>query len=267
VANTRVSDLLDYMRRTADWVDWDDTVDGVIVGSLDAEVSRAAVAWIPDSVSLRRAVEMGCELFITHEPTLYSHGGELEHAGEWPGAEEKRRYIEHSGLTVLRCHDTWDRMPEVGIPWAWAGFLELGEEPVESRPFLNVYRVDQTTLEELAQRVADRTTLLGEPRVQVAGDPALEVNRLGVGTGCFCDPRAYREMGADAGLVCDDGTAYWREIQWAVDHGFGIIRVNHGTSEEPGVRAMCEHFAEQFPGVTFRHLSQGCRFRLVGPEG
>jgi len=154
-------------------------------------------------------------------------------------------------------------MPEVGIPWSWAAFLGIQGEPVAVRPYLNVYAVPPTTLEALARRIAERTAQLGEPRVQVVGHPQMRVSRVGIGTGCGCEPRAYREMGADAGVVCDDGTAYWAQIQWAADQGFGVVRVNHGTSEEPGVAAMARHLAEQFPSVTFHHLPQGCRYRLV----
>ena len=124
----------------------------------------------------------------------------------------------------------------------------------------------ETTLDELACKVAARTALVGEPVVQVVGDAQMAVRHLGIGTGCGCSPLSYREMGADAGVVCDDGTTYWGHIQWAADSGFGIIRVNHGTSEEPGVAAMARHLSEQFPDVRFHHIAQGCRFRLVGAE-
>jgi len=260
----KAQDILNYMREVGTWVNWEHTVDRVIVGSAEAEVQHAAVAWIPSREALKRAMELGCQLFVTHEPTLYSHTNELDSIDKWPGAPEKKKFIEDNGLTILRCHDTWDNMPDVGIPWSWAAFLGIEGQPSASRPYMNVYPVPATTLDELARRVAARTAVIGEPSVQVAGDPKLRVEHLGIGTGCACFPVAYREMGADAGIVCDDGTSYWQAIQWAVDQGFGIIRVNHGTSEEPGVAAMARHFAKKFPDVTFHHIPQGCRFRLVG---
>lgn len=264
---TTVGDILDYQRQVGTWVDWERTVDGVIVGSADAEVRDAAVGWIPSYEALRKAVELGCQLFVTHEPTFYSHRNELEHLGAWPGAEEKNRFIEEGGLTILRNHDTWDFMPEVGIPWAWAAFLEMDGEPLETGYGLHVYAVEEMTLDALARRVARRTAAIGEPAVQMAGEPGLRVRKVGIGTGCGCDPVRYRRMGADAGIVCDDGTSYWSNIQWAVDNSFGIVRVNHGTSEEPGVAAMARHLAERFPEVNFHHIPQGCRFSLVSSAG
>jgi hypothetical protein len=43
-----------------------------------------------------------------------------------------------------------------------------------------------------------------------------------------------------------------------------VIRVNHATSEEPGMMALAQYVNENLPGVTATHLPQGCRFRLVG---
>lgn len=180
---TKVSDILGHMREVGTWVDWDNTVDGVIVGSEDAEVRQAAVAWMPSYEALREAIELGCQLFIAHEPTFYTHRHELDHIGEWPGADQKKRFIEQSGLTVLRNHDTWDNMPEVGIPWSWARFLKVEGEPSATRPYLNVYPIPETTLDELARKVAARTALIGEPCVEVAGDPGMRVTHLGIGTG------------------------------------------------------------------------------------
>jgi len=262
----KVRDILAYMQRVGTWVNWEQTVDRVIVGSPDADVKNAAVAWIASRDALQKAERLGCQLLITHEPTFYSHTKELDHLGEWPGAAEKKEFIEKSGLAVLRCHDTWDNMPEVGIPWSWAAFLNIKGKPSATRPYLNVWPVGKRTLGELAQRVAERTAGIGEPAVQVVGDLAMPVTHLGVGTGCACWPIAYREMGAQAGILCDDGSSYWRDIQWAADNGFGVIRVNHGTSEEPGVAAMAKHFSEKFAEVRFHHIPQGARFRLVSAK-
>ena len=114
----KVQDFLDYIRSIGTWVDWDRTVDRLIVGSAQAEVRQAAVAWIPSLEALREAVRLGCQLFVTHEPTLYSHTEELGNMHKWPGADEKKRFIEENGLSVVRIHDTWDRMPE---RWASRG--------------------------------------------------------------------------------------------------------------------------------------------------
>ena len=71
-------------------------------------------------------------------------------------------------------------------------------------------------------------------------------------------------MGCDVSIVCDDGSCYWSEIQRAADGDHPVIRVNHGTSEEPGMVTLTQYVNDTFAGVTAEHLPHGSSFRLVG---
>ena len=57
----------------ADWVDWADTCDGFKYGDPDTPVRGVAVGWQSLQSDLEAAHSRGCNLFITHEPTFYSH--------------------------------------------------------------------------------------------------------------------------------------------------------------------------------------------------
>lgn len=72
------------------------------------------------------------------------------------------------------------------------------------------------------------------------------------------------EMGCDCSVVCDDGSCYWSKIRRAKDQGHSVIRVNHGTSEEPGMVSLTEYLNENIDGVTAEHLPHGSCFKLVG---
>jgi putative NIF3 family GTP cyclohydrolase 1 type 2 len=203
-------------------------------------------------------------LVITHEPTFWEHVN--DRPTDDPLSREKLRFIEDNGIVILRNHDAWDRWPGCGIPWAWARFLGLNEEPVEvgSWGYQHRYDIEPVTLDEFAGRVAERCASIGEPLVQVTGEPCAKVSRIGVGTGCACSIDKYIEMGCDCSVVCDDGSCYWRGIQRAEDLGHPVIRVNHGTSEEPGMAALARYINENLQGIEAEHLPHGSTFRLVG---
>ena len=112
--------------------------------------------------------------------------------------------------------------------------------------------------------MAKRTAAIGESAVQVVGDGEQLVSRIGVGTGCGCDIRVFQEMGCDLSIVCDDGSCYWSVIQRAADEGHPVIRVNHGTSEEPGMVTLTQYINQRLPGLRAEHLPHGSTFRLVG---
>jgi putative NIF3 family GTP cyclohydrolase 1 type 2 len=269
----RAGEVLAHFLSVCEWVDPARTVDRIIIGDPEAEISRVLVTWISDFRALRAAAERGCQLVVTHEPTFWAHRNELAAVGEWkPGsarhqiAARKRRFVEDHGLVILRLHDCWDRMPEIGIPWAWARFLGLGEKPaaVAGDGYQHRYDVSPLPLEEFARQLAARTAALGEPAVQVVGDGARLISRVGVGTGCACDPLIFQEMGCDVSVVCDDGNWYWESIQCAADADHPVIRVNHGTSEEPGMVTLTSYLSETFPELRAEHFPHGSCFRLVG---
>jgi putative NIF3 family GTP cyclohydrolase 1 type 2 len=250
----------------ATWVDPAKTVDRIIVGDPQKEVSRVLVTWIASFEAVRVAVERGFDMVMTHEPTFWVHANELEKMESSELSAAKRRFVEESGLVILRNHDAWDRMPRVGIPWAWAAFLGLKGEPaaIGANGYQHRYDIEPVPLDELAARIAARTATIGERCVQVVGDPRQRVSRLGIGTGCGCDIRVFQAMGCDASVVCDDGSCYWSGIQRAADAGHPVIRVNHGTSEEPGMATLTRYINENLPGLTAEHLPHGSCFRLVG---
>lgn len=261
----RASEMREYLVAQGDWVDPDKTVDRIIIGDPDKEVRRVLVTWIASFAAVRRSVEGGYDLLVTHEPTFWKHAREHEAFESSAQAREKRDYILTHGLTILRCHDLWDRFPGVGIPWAWGRFLGLGTRPagIGANGYQHRYDIAPVSLEVFARQMARRTAAIGEPAVQVVGRPDQLVSKVGVGTGCGCNIAVYEEMGCDLSIVCDDGSVYWEGIQRAEDAGHAVIRVNHGTSEEPGMVTLTAYLNRTFP-VQADHLPHGATFRLVG---
>jgi putative NIF3 family GTP cyclohydrolase 1 type 2 len=261
----KVGNVLEHFLSRADWVERDKTVDRVIVGDPAADVDRCLVTWMPGMNALRSLAERGMRLLICHEPTFWNHRDDCPVESD-ARAREKLAFIQAHDIVILRNHDCWDLWPEAGIPWAWARFLGLGRQPaaINQDRYLHRYDVEPMTLDALARRVARQCARIGEPFVQVSGDPSQSVSRIGVGTGCGCGIRGYQEMGCDCSIVCDDGTRYWADIQRAEDFGHPVIRVNHGTSEEPGMVTLTEYINAHFEGLRAEHLPHRCMFRLTG---
>ena len=55
------------------WVDWNKSVDTFKSGTPEAVVKGIAVGWMSYTGALKKALELGCNLFVTHEPTYYNH--------------------------------------------------------------------------------------------------------------------------------------------------------------------------------------------------
>jgi len=253
--------ILEHFRSVGFWVDWVGTCDRFLHGDPETEVTGIAVAWIPTNDAIRRAAELGCSLFITHEPAFY--GG---YAG-WESADrlvrEKKALLDAHGITVMRCHDTWDRMPEVGIPDAWASHLGFESEPRPVEAYYKTCLVNDLTVEQTAQHILSRVRDLGQDAVLVFGDKSKRVRRLAVGTGAITNLPHMYELNPDAILATDDGMNFWDGGLWAADLGMPLLIVNHATAEKPGMMAMASYLREVFAGAPVNYIDVGFPYSSV----
>ena len=248
------------------WVDWQGgTCDGFKHGDPDAEVMGIAVGWQSLLSSLEEAHDRGCNLFITHEPTFYSHMDDDPAMMATSPARRKRAFLDRTGLVVYRCHDVWDRFPERGIIDAWSDFLQLGE-PVRRDGYYRLHELPSTTAWEVAQRIGRRVAELGEQMVQFMGPRHKMVQRLAIGTGAITDVRRMVDLGADLLLTTDDGVVLWRDGAWVADLGLPMIIVNHMTSEIPGLRQLAAYLGEQYPQVPVEFVGPTCSYEIMATE-
>jgi putative NIF3 family GTP cyclohydrolase 1 type 2 len=243
------------------WVNPKKTVDRVIAGDPNAQLKGIAVSWMSYMGALKRAVELGCNLFITHEPTFYSHTDDDPESLSLLAAKQKQEFIRRNHLTVLRCHDLWDQYPELGIPDAWAKMLGFGP-PLSGSGYYRLLDVGDLTAGDVARQVAGKVAVLGQQAVQLIGDPDRVVQRMIIGTGAITPFRHYLGSSADIYLCTDDGFSYWRDGALAIDMGVPVIVVHHQVAEEHGMQLLAAHLEQRFRAVPVYHIAQKCMYRL-----
>lgn len=275
-------DLYEFFKVQGKWVNWQNTNDHILFGNPDIEIKKIAVAWKPSIENLKRAVDLECNLFITHEPLYLAFknqfgvvtGGSarkydepiegryfLEEDDIWL---RKKEWLESVELTVMRCHDFWDDFPEIGIHGAWAKWLGFTEKPIEQQKFYEIHSLGEITLKQLLEHLHPRLKSLGQPIFQYIGKLDQKVNRIALGTGAITDYRIMYSMGADCLLLTDDGTRLWESAQFSIDSGVPIIIVNHAVAEEPGIRMLAEYISRNFPELCTIAIKEGCLTNFWG---
>jgi putative NIF3 family GTP cyclohydrolase 1 type 2 len=252
------------------------SVDRIVFGDPDTLVGRIGTAWMPYWKTCREAVARGVNVLVVHEPAFYTHWDLEEREHDFYAAPEagrqafldardrKREWLEKSGLVLIRCHDVLDRLPDIGIPHAFGRLLGLdAKDLVRSKRFYDVYAVEAAPAAAVGRRLAERLRTVGQPGVAFYGDPDRTVRSVGLGTGCICDPLEYMELGPDLFVGIDDTIRTWIQTTWAEDTGRPLVVVNHGASEEAGVRALSEHLRTAFPDHGVVHLPEGCGYRWL----
>jgi len=258
-------DLQDYFRSlNGGWLDPAKTVDTFKAGDPKTEITGIAVGWMSYRWALEKALDQGCNVFVTHEPTYFDHRDSDPRYFGIEQAAAKREFIEKSRIVIIRCHDLWDQFPKEGIPDSWAAFLGYSA-PLVSDGYFRVYDVTGQVSGDVARRVAQRVRALGQPDVALFGPCDKAVMRLALGTGAITPFFKFvHDYKADVAICTDDGMAGWQSGALAIDCGIPLIRVNHAVSEEPGMVNLARHLAQRFPEVPVRHVPQGCMYSAIG---
>ncbi|MCK0116087.1 Nif3-like dinuclear metal center hexameric protein [Isoptericola sp. S6320L] len=236
------------------------TVDGLDAGDPEAVVRGVAVTTLATLGVLERAVAVGANVVVTHEPLFYDHLGaataQLAHEGD-PVHAAKAAFVREHGLAVWRMHDAWhDRRPD-GIDVGTARALGWTLDPEAAARGVAWCDVRPTTVRELARHVA---AALGSTQTRFAGDPHRTVRRVGLDLGFrgFARHRSLlRTAGVDAVVM---GEAHeWETASYAADlahlDGTGLVVAGHVPSEQAGMSLFADWLHATVPEVPVTFLS------------
>jgi len=126
-----------------------------------------------------------------------------------------------------------------------------------------VTEIEPTTAHALAGHVLEQIRPLGQNGLPLSGDPEQRVSRVATGTGVTTDPIHMIELGADVGIITDDYYLHVRIGEHARELDFPTIVVNHGVSEEWGIRNLAKYLEQTFPDLDVFHIPQRCPYTVL----
>lgn len=268
------ADMQDYLRSLHQVSE--PSVDRIVIGDPQTKIARVGTCWQPYFSTLREAKEQGINLMIVHEPTFYTHWDldqedELFSRTPSPAQEKyveavvtKKKWIEENDMVIIRSHDVPDILKGFGMPFALGHSLGYeNKDIIRSKDYYNVYQVAPDKAWNVASNIASSLMVLNQPGVAFYGDKNRMVSTVGLGTGCICDPMQYEELNPDLHIAIDDTIRTWTQTSYAEDTGNPLVVINHGTSEEMGMRLLNEHLSQNIPEIEFIHLNQGCSYRWI----
>lgn len=257
------------------------SVDRIIIGDPKTRIKKVGTVWMPYLETLKQAVDHGINVLIVHEPTFYDHWDldnlkspdlpsekrKIIEAIDEPyieAIERKKKWIEENELVIIRSHDVMDLVKDFGMPFALGQKLGFkNEDIIRSKDYFNVYQVEEQLAINIARRIASYLADFNQPGVAFYGDPERKISSVGLGTGCICDPRDYADLHPDLCIAIDDTIRTWVQTTYAEDTGNPLVIINHGTSEENGMRLLNEFLKRNLPYLEFVHLNQGCGYKWI----
>ncbi len=252
------------------------SVDRIVIGDPETVVTNIGTAWLPYGDTCRQAARDGVNLLVVHEPTFYTHWDLDEKspdlfAASAAGKEAytkatgvKKDWIRNNKMVVIRCHDVEDKVGGFGIPHAFGRLLGFrSDDVIRSKPYYNVYRTEPRPAIEVARMIAGKMAEVRQPGIAFYGDRNRIVDSVGVGTGCYSDPIEFMDLAPALFVSIDDVIRTWTQTVYARDTGHPLVVVNHGATEEAGVRGLSEFLKEHYPERQVIHYAQGCGYEWV----
>ena len=247
-----VQSVIDALVAAVPGAPFANTVDTVKAGDAAQPVVKVAVCFMATGDALERAVDLGANLVITHEPTFYNHLDKTDWLEGDPVCEAKRAFIAKHRLVIWRFHDYPHRLKPDGI---LAGMLQaLGWEDLARSGLPGVCEIPPVSLRELAVQLRDR---LGVSTVRFVGDPDLVCGRVRLMPGAPGGSAQIKAlMAGDAAVLVTGEIAEWETSEYVRDANGtgqpkGLIVLGHAASEEAGMRWLTPWMQSLVPDVPF----------------
>ncbi len=232
-----------------------DTVDGLIAGNLDADVTGISTTMMATLDVLRQSAAMGHNLIITHEPTFYLHQERRDSLPDDSVSQYKQAFIRTHNLNIFHFHDHWhDRQPdgiEIGMINAlgWAQYADTRQ--------LNLFHFPEMTLASFARELALQ---LGIQTMRVVGDPNLPVRRVLASWGFLSrDDGMHLLAQPDVDVLVAGETHEWEVVEYAQDmiamgQRKALIILGHMLSEQGGMAYCAEWLTSFIPEVPIAYI-------------
>jgi putative NIF3 family GTP cyclohydrolase 1 type 2 len=261
---TTIQDVIDTILQEVPGAPFEESVDTFKAGDPSLEVTGIVTTFLASYEVIQRAVDLGANLIITHEPIYYNHLDEVDWLTNDPVYQAKRQLLEENNVTVWRFHDYWHLHRPDGI---LTGFVrELGWEPYAVAENPIIYRVPPVPLWELATVLKE---MLDINTVRVVGNLEMMCQRVGLLLGAIGTRPQINFLGQEGVdvLVCGE-IDEWETSEYvrdAVAQGRekALIILGHANSEEPGMKWLVEWLGARFPDITITHVPVGDPFHFV----
>lgn len=241
-----------------------ETVDTVKCGDPAQAVTGIVTTFMASTDVIHKAVALGANFIITHEPTFYNHLDTVDALVGDAVYETKRKLLDDNGIVVWRFHDHWHRHEPDGIS---VGVIQaLGWEPYAENVDSWAITIPETTVGDLA---AHAKRSLGIDTVRIVGDLDMPCRGVGLMVGAPGGEWQIRALRDDAVDVLLTGEVHeWETSEYARDAVLqgrrkALIVLGHANSEEPGMDYLVEWLRPLVPGVPVTHVPVGDAFRFV----
>ncbi len=234
-----VRDFFEYLNTLAPLEtqeEWDNS--GMLVGDMNAQVTKAVVVLDIDSFAIQKAKELGANLIISHHPVIFS-AMKCFTKGSLPFE------LASNSINAICMHTPLD-IADGGTNDALAELLGFKAYKGEN-PIMRFADIEETTAEKLASHIARAL----DTKVRFA-DAGKTIRKVAMCTGGGAS--LMNEAGSIDAFITGD--AKHNDFLDALDSGITLIAAGHFETEYPVVPVLVKKLTEQFGDIEIIDINQ-----------
>jgi len=250
-----VKQVIDLFMKQVPGTPFPNTVDTLKSGSPDTVVTGIVTTMFATIDVIRKAIDLGANFIIVHEPTFYNH---LD-ATDWLKNDSVYQYkidlLNKHNIAIWRNHDTIHQLKPDGVT---KGVLEQLEwQQFAGKDIPNILTFPPVLVKDLVTHVKEKLHI---EKVRFIGDPAQSCTRVLFMPGAPGGTRQIQGIGKvkpDV-LICGE-IAEWETAEYVRDarakgDNISLILLGHIASEEPGSAFMLQWLNENVPSIKSTHV-------------
>lgn len=250
-------------------------------GDPEAECTGIVTALTPNIQVIRRAIELGANLIVVHEPTFYTSADQNGWFEDFPNAvyDEKRALLDEHGIVVWRDHDHLHFHNPDGIFTGVLRYMGWEERAAvkhpKGAPFSHfIIDIDPMSVEELANSLITKIGLNGARFIGRGGDIVRKVALVGhlYPMGPSSQPeysvQVIRELEEGCDVIIPGETIDWTVLSYVRDAVLlgktkAMISIGHYNWEELGMRYAKDWLEELVPGIAVTYVPSGDMYQYI----
>ncbi len=253
-----VGEIMDLFIKDVPGGPFTNTVDNLKSGSRDIKVSGIVTTMFATIEVIRKAIDLGANFIIAHEPTFYNHTDDTSWLVNDDVYKYKAALLAQHNIAVWRNHDYIHSLVPDGVT---TGVLaKLQWEKFTDPNSLNIITLPATTLKDLIVHLKEKLAI---EKVRYIGNTTQACRRVLLMPGAAGGRRQIEQVGKvkPEVLVCGE-IQEWETAEYIRDarakgDNISLVVLGHIASEEPGSEFMKNWLKEKIPTIKTTHISPG----------
>ncbi len=250
-----IQGVIDLILKSVPGTPISQTVDTIKAGDPNQPVKGIVTTMFATIEVIRKAITLGANFIIAHEPTFYNHADDTA----WLQQDEVYKYkwdlLQKNKIVVWRFHDAIHMHKPDGV---LSGILTaMGWQKYYDEKVPYLVTIPALSLQQVITLVKSKLAI---EHVRYIGDKTQSCSRIVIAPGSAGGTRqigALQQKKPDL-LICGElneweTSEYVRDLR-ASGSNTSLIVLGHIVSEEPGLEWLVQWLQPQLPGIKITHI-------------